>query len=254
MGFNFRKSIKLGKNFRVNLSKSSVGLSAGVKGARVSVGPKGIRKTACIPGTGISYTEQKSWNQINKSVGTKNSDGGHVRTKSIPTTKKGKKSGCGCFTIILVIIVAIIGLSHPSNTSKNVSSNSTSTSVETKPVNNTTEVKKDNSTVTPPTSQTNNANEVSNTPASTVNQSTDQSQQAQQNNGIQPNTQQVQDNSINQNSNSDDNTIVYYVPGSKVYHLSKSDGTLRKSKNIQSMTLKEAKANGMRQSGSKADQ
>ncbi|AGK97699.1 hypothetical protein [Clostridium pasteurianum] len=53
---------------------------------------------------------------------------------------------------------------------------------------------------------------------------------------------------------SEDSTIVYYVPGSKVYHLSKSDGTLSRSKNIQSMTLKEALAQGMHQSQSKADQ
>jgi cytoskeletal protein RodZ len=53
---------------------------------------------------------------------------------------------------------------------------------------------------------------------------------------------------------SEDSTIVYYVSGSKVYHLSKSDGTLSRSKNIQSMTLKEAQAQGMHQSKSKADQ
>lgn len=51
----------------------------------------------------------------------------------------------------------------------------------------------------------------------------------------------------------DENTIVYYVPGSNVYHLSKSDGTLSRSKNIQEITLKEAKAKGMHQSKSKAD-
>ena len=40
MGFSFRRSIKLGP-LRLNLSKSGVGLSAGVKGARVSKGPRG---------------------------------------------------------------------------------------------------------------------------------------------------------------------------------------------------------------------
>ena len=40
MGFSFRKSIKLGP-LRVNLSKSGIGLSAGVRGARVSKGPRG---------------------------------------------------------------------------------------------------------------------------------------------------------------------------------------------------------------------
>lgn len=45
MGFRFRRSIKLGKHTRLNLSKSGVGISTGVKGFRVSAGPKGIRTT-----------------------------------------------------------------------------------------------------------------------------------------------------------------------------------------------------------------
>lgn len=40
MGFYFRKSLKFGP-FRVNFSKSGIGLSAGVKGARISKGPRG---------------------------------------------------------------------------------------------------------------------------------------------------------------------------------------------------------------------
>lgn len=40
MGFFFRKSIKAGP-LRINLSKSGIGLSAGVKGARISTGPRG---------------------------------------------------------------------------------------------------------------------------------------------------------------------------------------------------------------------
>ena len=60
MGFRFRKSVKLGKHTRLNLSKSGVGISTGVKGFRVSAGTKGMRTTASIPGTGISYTQQHS--------------------------------------------------------------------------------------------------------------------------------------------------------------------------------------------------
>ncbi len=40
MGFFFRKSGKFGP-LRFNFSKSGVGLSAGVRGARVSTGPRG---------------------------------------------------------------------------------------------------------------------------------------------------------------------------------------------------------------------
>ena len=58
MGLRFRKSINLGGGFRVNLSKSGVGYSWGVKGYRVTKKAGGGRRTtASIPGTGISYTK-----------------------------------------------------------------------------------------------------------------------------------------------------------------------------------------------------
>lgn len=43
MGFSFRKSIKLGRFFRLNLSsRSGIGLSTGIKGARISFTKKGV--------------------------------------------------------------------------------------------------------------------------------------------------------------------------------------------------------------------
>lgn len=55
MGMRFRKSFG-GKHFRVTLSKSGVGYSGGVKGARITRTASGrTRKTASIPGSGISY-------------------------------------------------------------------------------------------------------------------------------------------------------------------------------------------------------
>ena len=69
MGLNFRKSINLGKGFKLNVGKKSVGISGGVKGARVSVSSSG-RKTATfsIPGTGLSYSVN-----LNKLFGKKKS-------------------------------------------------------------------------------------------------------------------------------------------------------------------------------------
>ncbi len=55
MGIRFRKTVKAGP-ININLSKSGVGISTGVKGARVSRTAKGtIRTTLSIPGTGLSY-------------------------------------------------------------------------------------------------------------------------------------------------------------------------------------------------------
>lgn len=59
MGLRFRKSINLGKIFRINLSRSGIGYSWGVKGfrsTRTSTGKK--RNTFSIPGTGISYVKE----------------------------------------------------------------------------------------------------------------------------------------------------------------------------------------------------
>jgi hypothetical protein len=53
MGFRFNKRIKIAKGVNINLSKSGVGVSAGVKGLRAGVGPRGARVTASIPNTGI---------------------------------------------------------------------------------------------------------------------------------------------------------------------------------------------------------
>ena len=55
MGFRFRKSASFGP-LRINFSKSGVGYSVGGKGFRVTKkAGGGVRTTASIPGTGISY-------------------------------------------------------------------------------------------------------------------------------------------------------------------------------------------------------
>jgi curved DNA-binding protein CbpA len=55
MGFYFRKSLKFG-GFRVNLSKSGIGYSYGVKGFRISTGPRGTYAT--IGSNGFYYRER----------------------------------------------------------------------------------------------------------------------------------------------------------------------------------------------------
>lgn len=58
MGWNIRRSIGLGKLFRINVSKNGLGFSLGVPGYRISIGSdKKIRKTISIPGTGIYNTQ-----------------------------------------------------------------------------------------------------------------------------------------------------------------------------------------------------
>lgn len=64
MGLSFRKSIKLGKNLSVNIGKSGVGLSAGVKGARVSVNKNGVGGS--VGTNGIRYSKRKSFKSMSK--------------------------------------------------------------------------------------------------------------------------------------------------------------------------------------------
>lgn len=61
MGTRFRKSFKIAPGVKLNINKKSIGLSAGVKGARVSVNSKGrVTKTVGIPGIGLSYTDSST--------------------------------------------------------------------------------------------------------------------------------------------------------------------------------------------------
>lgn len=59
MAFRYRKSINLGGGFRVNLSKSGIGYSWGVKGYRITKTAKGTtRRTVSVPGTGLSWVDE----------------------------------------------------------------------------------------------------------------------------------------------------------------------------------------------------
>ncbi|MBN1217505.1 MAG: DUF4236 domain-containing protein [Anaerolineae bacterium] len=58
MGFRLQRSIRLGKFIRLNISKSGVGVSAGVRGLRISTGPRGTHLNVGLPGTGLSYRKQ----------------------------------------------------------------------------------------------------------------------------------------------------------------------------------------------------
>lgn len=67
MGIRFRKSINCGI-FRINLSKSGIGYSYGVKGYRKTHKTGGgTRTTYSIPGTGISYVKDSKSNMHTKS-------------------------------------------------------------------------------------------------------------------------------------------------------------------------------------------
>ena len=87
MGFRFRKSVNLGP-FRVNASKTGLGWSFGVPGARYTKMANGRnRVTASIPGTGISWVEE---------------------SKKQP--KESEESESADWTVILDILVAVLAV------------------------------------------------------------------------------------------------------------------------------------------------
>ncbi len=56
MGMRFRKSINLGGGAKININKSSIGMSGGINGARVSANSHGqTTKSVGVPGTGVSF-------------------------------------------------------------------------------------------------------------------------------------------------------------------------------------------------------
>lgn len=84
MGMRFRKSIRLGKHVRLNLSKSGIGYSVGTKGFRVTKMANGrTRTTTSIPGTGISHVSETSRRQS--------------ASVSRPSSSVPKCPACGCY-------------------------------------------------------------------------------------------------------------------------------------------------------------
>lgn len=92
MGFRYRKSKSFGPA-RINVSKSGLGYSIGTKWFRYTKTANGrTRKTYSIPGTGISYVDEKSSNNNNKNKNTlQNNQAGNIVNEE-KEKKGGKKS------------------------------------------------------------------------------------------------------------------------------------------------------------------
>lgn len=102
MGFRFRKSASFGP-FRINFSKSGIGYSVGGKGFRVTKkAGGGVRTTASIPGTGISYVTDHGSKR--KSAG---SQGAGTRTNANSGTS-GKKPFYQRPWFVAVVIIVLL--------------------------------------------------------------------------------------------------------------------------------------------------
>jgi hypothetical protein len=63
VGFRFYRRIKLFRGVRINVSRSGISTSIGVRGAHVTVGHGKVRETVGLPGSGISYTHVEGTHQ-----------------------------------------------------------------------------------------------------------------------------------------------------------------------------------------------
>lgn len=97
MGFRMRKSINLGGGVRLNLSKKGVGYSVGTKGYRITKKARGgIRTTASIPGTGISFvtdTKKKKTTKKRKPAATSSTKRYTTTVTSSVPASAAKKNG-----------------------------------------------------------------------------------------------------------------------------------------------------------------
>jgi uncharacterized protein DUF4236 len=59
--FRFYRRVHIFPGLSVNVSKSGPSLTFGMRGAHVTLGPGGVRKTVGIPGTGIYYTSHSGY-------------------------------------------------------------------------------------------------------------------------------------------------------------------------------------------------
>lgn len=116
MGFRFRKSFKIAPGVRVNVGKKSVGISAGVKGARVSVNSSGRKTTTVgLPGTGLSYSKtEKIGGRKTTTRSTSSNNAQPIRPDlppAQPLNEKKKKGCCGCavYAFIALLIIGALG-------------------------------------------------------------------------------------------------------------------------------------------------
>jgi hypothetical protein len=61
MGLRFRRSFRIVSGVRLNVSKSGASISFGRRGMHYTVGSKGTRTTIGIPGSGLSWTQYRSF-------------------------------------------------------------------------------------------------------------------------------------------------------------------------------------------------
>ena len=86
MSLRFRKSINLGKGFRINFNKKSVGVSFGTKGARMSINSKvRVTRSVGIPGTGLYDVKTTNLNKSTNKSNNTTEHSGNIPQSTTPS-------------------------------------------------------------------------------------------------------------------------------------------------------------------------
>ena len=110
MGLRLFRRIKIAPGISINLSKSGLSASAGVRGAHVTLGPRGVRRTVGIPGSGISYTDSSLSGSSRKRTSR-----ARTQRPSDSEAHEEVSSAQGCLTIIVAIVIIAILAAISSN-------------------------------------------------------------------------------------------------------------------------------------------
>ncbi|MBD5402257.1 DUF4236 domain-containing protein [bacterium] len=104
MGFSFRKSVKIGP-VRVNFSKSGVGVSAGVKGARIGVNAKG-KAYASVGAKGFRYRTKLGGSAKRKNIAEDKDE----NLADVPQPTGSVVGGIGVLTIVFSFFACFVNV------------------------------------------------------------------------------------------------------------------------------------------------
>lgn len=95
----FRR-VRIAPGITLNLAKHGPSVSFGVRGAHLTVGRSGVRKTVGIPGTGVFYTSQDGWHS-----GLHTAQPFH---DAAPKPTAGERVAVVLLAVILLMLAALI--------------------------------------------------------------------------------------------------------------------------------------------------
>lgn len=107
MAWSYRRRIKVAPGVHLNISKSGVSTSYGMKGMSITTGPRGTYLNTSIPGTGL-YNRQKIDSGTSSSMDASYDTPDGERPKIINDGGKG----CGIMLLFLLFWLALAGAGY----------------------------------------------------------------------------------------------------------------------------------------------